>query len=64
MYCCLNYCHIVCTIHDKDTKHTSCYPIHPGIHKDPSIGAQTLGLPTISNGCQASSWNSKLDILE
>ena len=32
------------------------HPIHPGIHKDPSIGAP--------NGCHGSSWNSKLAILE
>ena len=35
--------HNVYTIHDKHTKLTSvflCHPIHPGIHKDPSIGAQ------------------------
>ena len=41
------HCHNVCTIHDKDTKLTSvflkkCNPIHPGIHKDSSIGPQTF----------------------
>ena len=37
------HCHNVC-VHDKDTNllHFSlkCHLIHPGIHKDPSIGAQ------------------------
>ena len=41
-----------------------CHPIHPGIHKDPSIGAQTYGCLRYSNGCHDSSWNSKLAILE
>ena len=39
------HCHNVCTMHEKDTKLTKfslkCHPIHPGIHKDPSIGTQT-----------------------
>ena len=35
-----------------------CHPIHPGIHKDPSIGCLQY-----SNGCPGSSWNSKLAIL-
>ena len=41
-----------------------CHPIHPGIHKDPSIGTQTKGCLRYSNGCHGSSWNSKLAILE
>ena len=40
-----------------------CHPIRPGIHKDPSIGAQTWGCLRCSNGCRGSSWNSKLAIL-
>ena len=31
-----------------------------GIHKDPSIGAQTKGCLGYSNGCHGSCWNSKL----
>ena len=38
-------------------------PNHPGIAKDPSIGAQTEGCLRYSNGCHGSSWNSKLAIL-
>ena len=41
-----------------------CHLIHPGIHKDPSIGAQTYGCLRYSNGCHGSGWNSKLAILE
>ena len=41
-----------------------CHPIHPGIAKDPSIGAQIEGCLQYSNGCYGSSWNSKLAILE
>ena len=39
------YCHNVCKIHNKDTKLISvflkCHLIHPGVHKDSSIGTQT-----------------------
>ena len=41
-----------------------CHPIHPEIHKDHSIGAQTYGCLRYSYGCHGSSWNSKLAIIE
>ena len=40
-----------------------CHIFHPGIHKDPSIGTQTLGCVQHSNGYRCSSWISKLGIL-
>ena len=36
------------------------HPINPGIHKDPSIGAQILDCLRYSNRCRSSSWNRKL----
>ena len=55
-------------VHDKTQNllpfSLKCYSIYPGIHKDPSIVAQTLGCLRYSNGCHGSSWNSKLAILE
>ena len=55
-------------VHDKTQNlllfSLKCHPIYPGIHKDPSIGAQTLGCLRNCNGCHGSSWNSKLAILE
>ena len=62
------HCHNVCTIHDKDTKLTSvflkCHPIHPGVHKDPSIGVRLRATyDTLMAAMVVSSLNSKLAIL-
>ena len=40
-----------------------CHPIHPGIHKDPSIGAQMHDCLRYHDGCKGSSWKCKLAIL-
>ena len=42
----------------------NCHPIHPGIHKDHSIGAQTQGCLRYSNGSHGISCNSMLAILD
>ena len=42
-----------------------CHPVHPGIHKDPFIRAQTWVAYDILMGARVvHSWNSKLAILE
>ena len=65
---CAQVVHCYNGVHDKTQNlllfSLKCHPIYPGIHEDPSIGAQNYGCLCYSNGYHGNSWNSKLAILE